>query len=56
MLGLICVGLLCITVIQTLRIIYLKKKIEKQDLKEHLLTQIIEERCTPYEEKGSNNL
>lgn len=56
MLGLCFLGLFCITIIQTLRIIYLKKKIEKQALKEHLLTQIIEERCTPYEEKGSNNL
>ena len=45
---LICVGLICIIVIQILRIAYLNKKVEKLALKERLLTQIIEDRCIPY--------
>ncbi|BFL40706.1 hypothetical protein H8S45_12310 [Agathobaculum sp. NSJ-28] len=48
MLILICVGLICIIVIQILRIAYLNKKVEKLALKERLLTQIIEDRCIPY--------
>lgn len=43
----VCVVLLGAVTIQTLRIVFLTKKIKQQELRERLLTEIIEERCVP---------
>lgn len=44
----VCAVLLSAVAIQTLRIVFLTKKVNQQELREQLLTEIIEERCVPY--------